>query len=124
LGSSPRCGAGGDGSGVAAGGSGYVVRGLTRVAGYKDLDLRVSRDSRMLALLNYSNIRSAQPMKISGECGFALRATPRMIKTEDYPLTMSVFMYMPMRRLPKIARQFFAYTIQLSLRRSFGTPNL
>ena len=84
--------------------------GLTRVAANEDLDLRVSRDSLALGLLNYSSIRFAQPMQIAGECGFALRATPRMIKTEDYPLTMSVFMYMPMRRLPKIARQFLAYT--------------
>ena len=80
------------------------------MAGNEDLALRVSRDSRMLALLNYSNIRFAQPMQISGECGFALRATPRMIRTESYPLTMSVVMYMPLHRLPKIARQFLAYT--------------
>jgi len=105
-------------SGVAQAVTDWVLRpagqvmssGLTRVAANEDLDLRVSRDSLALGLLNYSSIRFAQPMQIAGECGFALRATPRMIKTEDYPLTTPVFMYMLMRRLPKIARQFLAYT--------------
>ena len=49
-------------------------------------------------------------MQIYGECGFALRATPQMIKTEGYLLTTPVFMYMQRRRFQKTARQYFAYT--------------
>ena len=67
----------------------------------------LSCDSLELALLNYSRIRFAQPMQIYGECGFALRATPQMIKTEGYLLTTPVFMYMQRRRLSKNCPSIF-----------------
>ena len=48
-------------------------------------------------------------MQIYGECGFALRATPQMIKTEGYLLT--TFLYICRGHgCQKTARQYFAYT--------------
>ena len=46
----------------------------------------------------------------------------RNVKTEDYPLTAPVFVYLPARRLPKLAREFLIYTrsaaAQLVIRRA------
>jgi phosphate transport system substrate-binding protein len=61
-------------------------------------------------------------LTISGSCGRHLNATRQTIKTEDYPLTAPMFLYFPARRLPKIAREFLAYTrspmAQIVIRRS------
>ena len=59
---------------------------------------------------------------IRGECGFALRATRRAVKTEDYPLTSPMFLYLPARRFPKLVREFLSYlrdpSAQLVIRRA------
>ena len=49
-------------------------------------------------------------MTLKGTCGFSLQAARRTIKTEDYPLTAPMFLYIPARRLPKVGRDFLAYT--------------
>jgi phosphate transport system substrate-binding protein len=87
-----------------------ITDAVTRIADGKDLDLRVSRDPLALALMTHSYIRFSHPMQISGDCGVSLGADPRMIKTQDYPITTPIFLYMAMHRLPKIAREFLAYT--------------
>ncbi|MDR9395022.1 MAG: phosphate ABC transporter substrate-binding/OmpA family protein, partial [Roseovarius sp.] len=55
-------------------------------------------------------------------CGFGLRATRRNVKTEDYPLTQPLFLYMPARRFPKLVREFLTYlrdpSAQLVIRRA------
>jgi len=44
------------------------------------------------------------------------------VKTEDYPLTAPMFLYLPARRLPKLAREFLSYlkdpSAQLVIRRA------
>ena len=87
-----------------------IADSVTRIPDGKDLDLRVSRDPLALALMPHSYMRFSQPMQIFGECGVSLGVDPRMIKTQDYPLTAPIFLYMPMHRLPKIAREFLSYT--------------
>ena len=87
-----------------------VADRITRVPDSEDLDLQVSRDPLALALMAHSHIRFSQPLQIAGTCGVSLGADPRRIKTQDYPITTPIFLYMPMRRLPKIARDFLAYT--------------
>lgn len=61
-------------------------------------------------------------LALSGSCGFALKATRRSIKSEDYPLTAPMFLYRPMRRLPQVGREFMDYiqspTAQLVIRRT------
>ena len=51
-----------------------------------------------------------------------MTATRRAIKTEDYPLTAPMFLYLPARRLPKLVREFLAFTrepaAQLVIRRA------
>ncbi|MEL6420802.1 MAG: phosphate ABC transporter substrate-binding/OmpA family protein, partial [Pseudomonadota bacterium] len=49
-------------------------------------------------------------LTLEGSCGFESVAGRLTIKTEDYPLTAPMFLYLPVRRLPKVARDFLAYT--------------
>lgn len=49
-------------------------------------------------------------LTLQGRCGRALAPVRRTIKTEDYPLTAPLFLYLPARRLPKLAREFLAFT--------------
>lgn len=70
----------------------------------------VARDTLGIGITSFSEIGNAKPVRLSGRCGFQLRATRLAIKTEDYPLTAPMFLYLPARRLPKLARDFLAFT--------------
>jgi phosphate transport system substrate-binding protein len=86
------------------------------------LALAVSSDPFGLGLASAAETGPARPLGLSGECGFALRATRQTVKTEDYPLTAPMFLYVPARRLPRLAREFLFYTqsapAQLVIRRA------
>ena len=75
-----------------------------------ELSDAVVRDPFALGLASFAETSDAQVLALEGTCARALRATRRSIKTEDYPLTAPMFLYIPARRLPKIAREFLAYT--------------
>jgi phosphate transport system substrate-binding protein len=70
----------------------------------------VSRDFLGLGIATYAARDPARVMTVTGTCGFAMRPSRRVIKTEDYPLTQPLFLYLPARRLPKLARDFLAFT--------------
>ncbi|MGX9356109.1 phosphate ABC transporter substrate-binding/OmpA family protein [Roseobacteraceae bacterium S113] len=70
----------------------------------------VTRDFLGLGITTYSARGNARAITLSGPCGFSLSAARRTIKTEDYPLTAPLFLYLPARRLPKLARDFLAFT--------------
>ncbi len=69
----------------------------------------VVRDPFGIGITSFSELGDTRPLILSGRCGFALRSTRRNIKTEDYPLTAPMFLYLPARRLPALARDFLAY---------------
>ncbi|SEQ88136.1 substrate-binding domain-containing protein [Thalassovita taeanensis] len=75
-----------------------------------------------IGLASVTEIGNAKPVALSGRCGFALGAERKTIKTEDYPLTAPMFLYLPARRLPKVAREFLSFTrsesAQLVIRRA------
>jgi len=75
-----------------------------------DLVRAVQRDPFAIGLATYESSGNAVRLPLSGGCGFAVHATRRGIKTEDYPLTAPMFLYLPARRLPKMARDFLTYT--------------
>ena len=70
----------------------------------------VGKDPLGIGLASYSELGTAKPVVLSGACGFQLRGTRAAIKTEDYPLTAPMFLYLPARRLPQLAREFLAFT--------------
>ncbi|EIE51383.1 cell envelope biogenesis protein OmpA [Salipiger aestuarii] len=70
----------------------------------------VAEDPFGIGLASYSEIGNAKPLYLSGSCGFHLRGQRAAIKTEDYPLTAPMFLYLPARRLPALAREFLSFT--------------
>lgn len=75
-----------------------------------DLAQAVDTDPFGLGIASYSEIGNAKPVVLSGPCGFEIAPARRSIKTEDYPLTAPMFLYLPARRLPALARDFLRYT--------------
>lgn len=82
----------------------------------------VIADPFALGVASQSNTGGTWPLALRGECGFAMRAIRRTVKTEDYPLTAPLFLYKPARRFPKLVREFLIYlsdpSAQLVIRRA------
>lgn len=82
----------------------------------------IASDPFAIGLASFAEIEPAQPLTLTGSCGFSLAASRRTVKTEDYPLNSPMFLYLPARRLPKMAREFLSYVnspaAQLVIRRS------
>ena len=69
----------------------------------------VSQDAGALGVLPFTDIGNTRAIALRDNCGFI--STPRLtaLKTEDYPLTAPMFLYLPQRRLPALARDFMAW---------------
>ncbi len=87
-----------------------ILDTVTRHATNAALAEAVTRDQLAIGVASYSEIGNSKPLALTGPCGFQLRANRLTIKTEDYPLTAPMFLYIPARRLPKLARDFLTYT--------------
>lgn len=87
-----------------------LVEEVTRHPNNAALAQAVARDQLAIGVASYSEIGNSKALSLTGSCGFQLRANRLTIKTEDYPLTAPMFLYIPARRLPKLARDFLAYT--------------
>jgi len=83
-----------------------VIRHATNEA----LTQAVTSDPFAIGISSYSETGNADVLVLTGTCGFSLRAGRVTIKTEDYPLTAPMFLYIPARRLPKLAREFLTFT--------------
>lgn len=87
-----------------------------------DLVQAVAEDEFALGLASFAETGNARVLILTGPCGRSLAAGRRTIKTEDYPLTAPMFLYLPARRLPKVAREFLSYvrstSAQFVIRRS------
>lgn len=83
--------------------------GVIRHPDNQALARAVERDPFGIGFASFSATGDAKPLVLTGTCGFQLRATRRTIKTEDYPLTTPMFLYLPARRLPALGRNFLAY---------------
>ncbi len=69
----------------------------------------VAEDPFALGIASFAETGAAKVLTLSGACRYSLNADRRSIKTEDYPLTAPMFLYMPARRLPKVGREFVAF---------------
>lgn len=65
-----------------------------------DLAAAVAMDAGAVGIVPFDSYGLARPMPLGGACGMLARADLRSLKTEDYPLTEPLFMYLPQRRLP------------------------
>ncbi|WP_234992047.1 phosphate ABC transporter substrate-binding/OmpA family protein [Roseisalinus antarcticus] len=69
----------------------------------------VSADPGALGIVPYRAYGDARPLAMAGACGRSSAATLETLKTEDYPLTMPLFLYLPIRRLPPVAAEFLGW---------------
>lgn len=76
----------------------------------EEIAAAVAVDTLAIGISSYAERRANKVLTLGGTCGFSLDASRRTIKTEDYPLTAPMFLYFPARRLPKVAREFLAFT--------------
>lgn len=83
---------------------------ITRHRSGADLRTAVAKDPFSIGITSFSDTDNTKVLTLNGSCGFSLEASRRTIKTEDYPLNAPMFLYFPARRLPKLARDFLAYT--------------
>jgi phosphate transport system substrate-binding protein len=99
-----------------------LVEGAVLHPGGPDLAEAVVNDPFAIGVTSRSETGNAWVLGIAGECGFTLRANRRGVKTEDYPMTSPMFLYIPARRFPKLVREFLSYlrdpSAQLVIRRA------
>lgn len=98
------------------------AEGIIRHPRPDELVAAVLRDPFAFGIVSYSEVGSTRALTLTGPCGFSMSADRGTIKTEDYPLTAPMFLYMPARRLPKVARELLAFTrspaAQIMIRRA------
>ncbi len=69
----------------------------------------VARDPWALALTGASAVGGARVLPLTDSCDFPLPVTPMTVKAEDYPLAAPLYLAVPGRRLPLLAREFLEF---------------
>lgn len=69
----------------------------------------VTDDPFGIGITRFTQPGLAEVVTVGGPCGFEVVAGQSSIKSGDYPLTAPLYLYLPARRLPKLARDFLAY---------------
>ncbi len=105
-----------------SGGAGGFVPDAIRHPDGEALAQAVAQDPFALGIGSRSEKGLTFELALTGACGFSMHATRRAVKTEDYPLTAPMFLYLPAHRLPKLVREFLVFTrepaAQLVIRRA------
>lgn len=83
---------------------------LTLHTSNSDLVDAVARDPFAIGLTMLSEPGNTRPLTLVGGCGFNANAVPESLKSEDYPLTAPLFLYLKGRRLPAVGREFMRFT--------------
>lgn len=94
-----------------------VVRGSERILSptvvhhdsYAALAAAVVADPGALGILSATALGATQPISLRDNCGFVSAPRVDAMKTDDYPLTAPLFLYLPSRRLPSLAGDFLAW---------------
>jgi phosphate transport system substrate-binding protein len=69
----------------------------------------VADDPFALGITLNSALGAARGLALKGDCGFSVEPEDAAIRSEDYPLVAPLFIYVPARRLPAIARDFLSF---------------
>ncbi len=75
----------------------------------RGLSEAVADDPFGIGVSTFSRSRLSDVVTLTGACSFEVAASQASIKAGDYPLTEPMYLYLPARRLPKLARDFLAY---------------
>jgi len=69
----------------------------------------LAADPFAIGVTALSDVDGARALAFAGDCGLGIAASPVTVKAGDYPLTLPLYLYLPARRLPKLARDFLVY---------------
>ena len=103
--------------------AGYELGGtVIRHATADDLSKAVTSDVGAIGVLPFTSIGNTRAIALRDTCGFITTPDLTTLKTEDYPLTAPLFLYLPSRRMHPVVREFLAWLrgpqAQLVVRRS------
>lgn len=73
------------------------------------LNESITHDPFGIGISTLSHSRQSDIVTLSGDCAFEVVPSGPSVKSGDYPLTVPMYLYLPGRRLPKLARDFLAY---------------
>lgn len=82
---------------------------VVRHADHDAVATAVAADPGALGILPFTDVGITQSIALRDACGFISAPRLTALKTEDYPLTAPMFLYLPSRRLPTFAREFLAW---------------
>lgn len=95
---------------------------VQRHATPEGLAAALMNDPRGIGVLPFGALGDTQPLRLVGDCGMGVAARLNTLKTEDYPLTMPLFLYFPERRLHPEVGAFLGWlrrpSAQLVIRRA------
>ncbi|MGR3464022.1 phosphate ABC transporter substrate-binding/OmpA family protein [Limimaricola sp.] len=95
---------------------------VTRHSDNAALAAAVASDPAAIGMLPFGRTGVAQPLALGGSCGLSSHAAPETVVTGDFPITLPLVLYRPMRRLPEGAEAFLGWIAtaeaQLVLRRA------
>ena len=87
-----------------------------------DLASAIMVDPNSIGVLPFGALGDTQTVQLHESCGAGARAELSSLKTEDYPLTMPLFLYTPQRRLHPEVDEFLGWlrrpSAQLVIRRA------
>lgn len=81
----------------------------------------VANDPWALAMTGRAEVGAAKMMPLIDSCGFALDPSPIAVKTDDYPLTLPIYLLVPPRRLPLMTREFLDFLAQPAAQEAIGS---
>lgn len=88
---------------------GAPAAGVTYHPGLAELAAVVAETPGSLGVLPFAETGNAQPLAIADPCGFTAVAQTPMVKTQDYPLTQPLFLYLPDRLQPALVQDFLSW---------------
>ena len=87
-----------------------LARDIIRHDSAKGLSAAVAQDAFAIGIAPRSALDGLRALALTGSCGFSQTASFDAVKSEDYPLTAPVYLYLAPYRLPQLVRQFLAFT--------------
>jgi phosphate transport system substrate-binding protein len=88
---------------------GTLARDLTRHPDLGTLAMAVADTPGSIGVLPFGETGNTQALTVRDGCGFSSVPVMAALKTEDYPLTEPLFLYLAERRQPQIIRAFLAF---------------
>jgi len=86
-----------------------VLPATTRHATNASLVQAVAADPFAIGLSTLSELGNTRSLFLTGGCGFRASAVPEALKSDDYPLTVPMFLYLRAGRLPAVGREFLRF---------------